>query len=82
MAVIVVVLAAMLHYSAAQTVHVVGDNTGWTVPQGGAATYTSWASGRQFVVGDTLGNKLYALSFLLFHFHVLFLRTSNTRTLI
>ncbi|XP_010654797.1 cucumber peeling cupredoxin isoform X2 [Vitis vinifera] len=44
MAVIVAVLAAMLHYSAAQTVHVVGDNTGWTVPQGGAATYTSWAS--------------------------------------
>ncbi|KAL6334126.1 hypothetical protein AAG906_004557 [Vitis piasezkii] len=54
MAVIVAVLAAMLHYSAAQTVHVVGDNTGWTVPQGGAATYTSWASGKQFVVGDTL----------------------------
>ncbi|KAJ9692682.1 hypothetical protein PVL29_011660 [Vitis rotundifolia] len=54
MAVIVVVLAAMMHYSAAQTVHVVGDSTGWTVPQGGAATYTSWASGKQFVVGDTL----------------------------
>ncbi|KAJ9692678.1 hypothetical protein PVL29_011658 [Vitis rotundifolia] len=54
MAVIVAVLAAMLHYSAAQTAHVVGDNTGWTVPQGGASTYTSWASGKQFVVGDTL----------------------------
>ena len=56
MAVIGVVMAAMLHYSAAQTAHVVGDTTGWTVPTGGAAVYTSWASGRQFVVGDTLGN--------------------------
>ncbi|GMN50018.1 hypothetical protein TIFTF001_019191, partial [Ficus carica] len=38
----------------AQTVHVVGDSTGWTVPQGGAAVYSTWASTQNFVVGDNL----------------------------
>ena len=63
MAVIGVVMAAMMHYSEAQTTHEVGGTIGWTVPTGGAATYTSWASGRQFVVGDTLGNILDDFSF-------------------
>ncbi|XP_014507218.1 blue copper protein [Vigna radiata var. radiata] len=47
-------VATLLHGSAAQTRHVVGDSTGWTIPSGGAATYTAWASGKTFVVGDTL----------------------------
>lgn len=59
MAVICVVMAAMLRFSLAQTAHVVGDNTGWTVPQGGASFYSNWASGKQFVVGDTLGKRRY-----------------------
>ncbi|KAK7347535.1 hypothetical protein VNO80_22067 [Phaseolus coccineus] len=47
-------LATLLHGSAAQTRHVVGDSTGWTIPSGGAATYTTWASDKTFTVGDTL----------------------------
>ncbi|CAK9136927.1 unnamed protein product [Ilex paraguariensis] len=45
---------AMLHCAAAQTVYVVGDSLGWTIPSGGAAAYTTWASGKTFMVGDTL----------------------------
>lgn len=45
----------MVHSAFAQTVHVVGDNVGWTVPSDGAATYTNWASGKTFSVGDILG---------------------------
>ncbi|KAL9326203.1 hypothetical protein ACSQ67_006848 [Phaseolus vulgaris] len=47
-------VATLLHGSAAQTRHVVGDSTGWTIPSGGAATYTTWASDKTFTVGDTL----------------------------
>jgi len=35
----------------------VGDSLGWTVPTNGAAAYTSWASGKTFKVGDTLGKS-------------------------
>ncbi|KAG9455777.1 hypothetical protein H6P81_000285 [Aristolochia fimbriata] len=47
-------LAALFHLSAAATTHVVGDGTGWRIPNGGAQFYTSWASSRSFAVGDTL----------------------------
>lgn len=47
-------VATLLHGSSAQTQHVVGDNTGWTVPPGGASTYTNWASNQTFKQGDTL----------------------------
>ncbi|KAI9125781.1 hypothetical protein K1719_003199 [Acacia pycnantha] len=47
-------LATLLHSSSAQTRHVVGGNTGWTVPAGGASTYTNWASNETFKQGDTL----------------------------
>lgn len=47
-------IATLLHGSAAQTRHVVGDAIGWTVPSGGAATYTAWAANNSFKVGDTL----------------------------
>ncbi|XP_065866506.1 cucumber peeling cupredoxin-like [Euphorbia lathyris] len=40
--------------TAAQTVHVVGDNIGWTVPSNGAVAYVNWANGKNFVVGDVL----------------------------
>ena len=48
------VLVALLHCAAAQTVHVVGDGIGWTIPTNGAAAYTNWASGKNFAVGDIL----------------------------
>ncbi|KAI8544307.1 hypothetical protein RHMOL_Rhmol08G0286300 [Rhododendron molle] len=49
-----VVAAVMLQCAAAQTVHVVGNTLGWTVPQNGAEAYVSWASNKTFVVGDIL----------------------------
>ncbi|KAG4959710.1 hypothetical protein GLYMA_13G158200v4 [Glycine max] len=47
-------VATLLHGSAAQTRHMVGDATGWIIPAGGAATYTAWASNKTFTVNDTL----------------------------
>ncbi|KAB1218705.1 Blue copper protein [Morella rubra] len=49
-----VVAAVLLHCAAAQTVHVVGDSLGWTVPQGGAAVYQTWAANNKFMIGDIL----------------------------
>ena len=53
-----VAAAVLLQCAAAQTVHVVGDSSGWVVPQGqgGAATYQTWADNNKFVVGDILSN--------------------------
>ncbi|KAH0687318.1 hypothetical protein KY285_017878 [Solanum tuberosum] len=48
------VIANMVQDTAAQTVHVVGDSMGWTVPSNGAVDYTNWAAGKTFRVGDTL----------------------------
>ncbi|KAJ8536226.1 hypothetical protein K7X08_034627 [Anisodus acutangulus] len=47
-------VASMMQDAKAQTVHVVGDNMGWTIPNNGASAYTSWAAGKIFRVGDTL----------------------------
>ncbi|XP_057503888.1 umecyanin-like [Actinidia eriantha] len=49
-----VVAAVMLQCATAQTVHVVGDNIGWTIPSNGAEGYITWASSKTFLVGDTL----------------------------
>ncbi|KAF8393195.1 hypothetical protein HHK36_021436 [Tetracentron sinense] len=51
---LLVVGAALLHSTVAQTTHVVGDSMGWVIPPGGAAAYTTWASTKKFMVGDTL----------------------------
>ncbi|OWM69628.1 cucumber peeling cupredoxin-like [Punica granatum] len=48
------VLAALLQCGIAQTVHVVGDDLGWVIPQGGASSYDAWAASKTFVIGDTL----------------------------
>ncbi|XP_015900291.2 cucumber peeling cupredoxin [Ziziphus jujuba] len=48
------IVAVCMHYVAAQTVHVVGDASGWTVPQNGAAFYQTWAVNKKLVVGDIL----------------------------
>ncbi|MED6168039.1 hypothetical protein PIB30_008392 [Stylosanthes scabra] len=51
---VVAIVATLLHGSAAQTKHVVGDSTGWTIPSGGASFYSTWASKQTFKQGDTL----------------------------
>ncbi|CAK9175636.1 unnamed protein product [Ilex paraguariensis] len=50
----VLVAAALLQSSKAQTTHVVGDALGWVVPPGGSIAYRTWASRQTFRVGDTL----------------------------
>ncbi|KAG6789001.1 hypothetical protein POTOM_005081 [Populus tomentosa] len=48
-------MMVLFQRSVAQTVHVVGDSIVWAVPQGGGAqAYITWASGKNFMVGDTL----------------------------
>ncbi|KAF3625489.1 putative cucumber peeling cupredoxin-like [Capsicum annuum] len=47
-------IASLAQDASAQTVHVVGDNTGWVIPSNGAAAYTNWADRKTFRVGDTL----------------------------
>ncbi|KAM7483637.1 hypothetical protein LguiB_008220 [Lonicera macranthoides] len=56
MRVVVAAVAAvvMLQCASAQTRYVVGDGIGWDIPPNGAAAYTSWASGKPFMVGDIL----------------------------
>ncbi|KAK9947543.1 hypothetical protein M0R45_003162 [Rubus argutus] len=50
----VIALAAMLHRTEAVD-YTVGDDLGWTIPPGGAATYAAWASKHTFVVDvDTI----------------------------
>ncbi|XP_009624033.1 cucumber peeling cupredoxin-like [Nicotiana tabacum] len=47
-------VASLVQDTTAQTVHVVGNNIGWTIPNNGAAAYTNWAAGKTFRIGDTL----------------------------
>jgi hypothetical protein len=64
-----VAAAVLLQCAAAQTVHVVGDSSGWVVPQGGAATYQTWADNNEFVVGDILSKISLSLSLSLSMMH-------------
>ncbi|XVE52216.1 hypothetical protein DITRI_Ditri02bG0105200 [Diplodiscus trichospermus] len=50
----IIIAVALVQFTAAQTVHVVGDDLGWTVPQNGASTYSNWAANKRFMVGDIL----------------------------
>ena len=52
----IIIAVALMQFTAAQTVHVVGDDSGWTVPSNGVTTYSTWAASQRFMVGDTLGN--------------------------
>lgn len=52
------VAAVILQCASAQTRYVVGDDLGWNIPPNGAAAYTSWASGKRFMVGDILSKSL------------------------
>lgn len=53
----VVATSAMLHTTEA-ALYKVGDELGWTIPPGGAATYATWASKHSFVVNDILGKQI------------------------
>ncbi|KAI4335698.1 hypothetical protein L6164_014321 [Bauhinia variegata] len=52
--ILLVVVASLIHSSAAQTRYLVGDALGWTIPPGGASAYTTWAANKTFTLGDTL----------------------------
>ncbi|GFY96960.1 hypothetical protein Acr_11g0012660 [Actinidia rufa] len=49
MLLVAVVAAVILQCATAQTVHVVGDNIGWTIPSNGAEGYITWASSKTFL---------------------------------
>ncbi|XP_021817742.1 mavicyanin-like [Prunus avium] len=49
----IAVAVFMLHGTDAAE-YTVGDDLGWTIPPGGAATYASWAAEHSLVVNDTL----------------------------
>ncbi|KAK1306121.1 hypothetical protein QJS10_CPA10g00376 [Acorus calamus] len=51
--VVVVVLMSSAALVSAATTHDVGGSTGWTIPSD-SKTYTSWAAGQSFRVGDSL----------------------------
>lgn len=44
--------------SAEAAEYVAGDDSGWTIPPDGAATYAAWAFNHSLFVGDILGNQL------------------------
>ncbi|XAR66880.1 hypothetical protein NMG60_11013249 [Bertholletia excelsa] len=54
LAVVVALVAALLHATSAQEVHVVGDSLGWIVPPGGSVAYRVWADTQTFTAGDIL----------------------------
>ena len=58
-----VIVAVFVQSMNAQTVHVVGESAGWTVPQGGAPVYSTWASTQNFVVGDILSKIISHIHF-------------------
>lgn len=54
LAVLLTVGALLLHTTAGQKIHAVGDRLGWIVPPGGPVAYEVWASTQSFVIGDVL----------------------------
>ncbi|KAK9947540.1 hypothetical protein M0R45_003159 [Rubus argutus] len=54
LAVLAITVVALLHSTAAQETHVVGDKFGWLVPPGGHYAYEVWAAEQKFSVGDIL----------------------------
>lgn len=52
---LLVLFAAAVVGSSAKNTYQVLDSFGWSIPNGGAATYTAWAANKSFTVGDTLG---------------------------
>ncbi|XP_059641606.1 umecyanin-like [Cornus florida] len=48
------IAAVMAKSAVAQTKYVVGGSLGWVVPPNGAQAFSSWASDKQFMIGDIL----------------------------
>lgn len=67
MVIVSVIAVALMECASAQTVHVVGDSMGWTIPTSGAATYDTWAASKNFIVGDVL-SKWSRLITYIFHY--------------
>ncbi|XP_011020151.1 PREDICTED: uclacyanin-3-like [Populus euphratica] len=49
-----IAIAALIQTSVAQTTHTVGDTTGWAIPTGDPAFYSSWAANQTFNIGEIL----------------------------
>ncbi|KAL1565045.1 cucumber peeling cupredoxin-like [Salvia divinorum] len=47
-------IGLVVNIAAAQNVHIVGDNMGWGIPTNTSVSYSNWASGKTFMVGDIL----------------------------
>ena len=52
----VIIAVALMPFTAAKKVHVVGNEMGWKIPPNGATAYSTWAASKRFMVGDILGN--------------------------
>ncbi|XP_050379769.1 umecyanin-like [Argentina anserina] len=52
--VVVLAVAVVLSHGAEAVLYTVGDDLGWAIPPGGAATYAAWAAEHSFVVDDEL----------------------------
>ncbi|XP_022720936.1 umecyanin-like [Durio zibethinus] len=50
----IIIAVALMQFTAAQTVHVVGDDMGWTIPSNVPSAYSTWAASKRFMVGDIL----------------------------
>lgn len=59
-----IAVAALIHGSAAQSTHTVGDTTGWAIPPS-SAFYSTWAASQNFSVDDILGKYHNGLIFVL-----------------
>ena len=60
-----IAVAALIHGSAAQSTHTVGDTTGWAIPSTDSAFYSTWAASQNFSVDDILGKYHNGLIFVL-----------------
>ncbi|CBI28218.3 umecyanin [Vitis vinifera] len=49
-----IVVAVLLQGAAAADTHHVGGNISWSIPTEGESAYTTWASGEDFKLGDTI----------------------------
>ncbi|XWS20432.1 hypothetical protein CRYUN_Cryun31cG0100600 [Craigia yunnanensis] len=50
----IIIAVVLMLFTVAQTVHVVGNDMGWTIPPNGATAYGTWAASKRFMVGDIL----------------------------
>ncbi|PRQ46345.1 putative cupredoxin [Rosa chinensis] len=61
MIVVVLAMAVVLLHGAEAVLYTVGDDLGWAIPPGGAATYAAWAAEHSFVFDFAVGEQDLAL---------------------